>query len=191
MTAVDEALALDEFEADDVAQRLVAGSRDALAEAYERWSPLVYTIALRSLAHPQDAEDVTQQVFVSAWRSRHTLRPSPDALPAWLVGITRHRVADAQAQHYRRARNVAAVVSTLDPDEPPGDDIANRLFLADEVDRLGEPRASVLRMAVLHDRPHDEIARALGLPLGTVKSHVRRGLLHLRTRLKEVGDVTP
>ena len=97
----------------DVAERLRAGSRDALAEAYERWAGLVHAIALRALGDHHDAEDVTQQVFVSAWRSRETIRVGPDALPGWLVGITRHRIADVRTQQARSLRNTAAIAATL------------------------------------------------------------------------------
>lgn len=176
-----------------LAERLREGSTDALAEIYDRWAPLVYTVALRSLGDHHDAEDVTQQVFVSAWRSRHTLRPSPDCLPGWLVGITRHRVEDVRTQRYRSHRNLAAVASTTAQDAVRGadEDLAARLLVAHELHHLGEPRGSVLRLAFLEDRPHDEIAQTLGLPLGTVKSHVRRGLIQLRNRLEEVNDATP
>jgi RNA polymerase sigma-70 factor (ECF subfamily) len=189
MLAPDDAGATPE----EVAVGLASDSREALAEAYRRWSSLVYTIARRSLNSHHDAEDVTQQVFVSAWRSRHTLRPGPDALPAWLVGITRRRVADLQLQRMRAARNVEAVaaVAARDPDRSPDDDLPARLMLAHELDRMGEPRASVLRLAVVEDRPYEEIAQRLGLPIGTVKSHVRRGLLHLRSQLEEASRVAP
>jgi RNA polymerase sigma factor (sigma-70 family) len=195
MTTVEGVLALDELvaEQDDLAARLASGSREALAEVYERWSALIYSVALRALDDAHDAEDVTQQVFVSAWCSRHTLRPREGALPGWLVGIARHRIADVRTQRYRRARNLAAVAA-LTPEvgtPPPEADIAQRMLVAHEVDRLGEPRATVLRMAFIDDRPQEEIARELGLPLGTVKSHVRRGLVQLRTRLEEVDDVAP
>ncbi len=177
---------------DDLAQRLRDGSREAFAEAYERWSALVHTLAVRSLGNHHDAEDVTQQVFVAAWRSRHTLRPDKGTVPGWLVGITRHKVADVHALRARRARDLAAVAGRPLADEhgPSHDEqLAVRLVLADEVDRLGEPRATVLRMAFTDDLTHDEIARRLDMPLGTVKSHVRRGLIHLRTRMEEVNHV--
>ncbi len=176
-----------------IAVELKAGSQEALAEAYRRWSSLVYTIALRSLGSHHDAEDVTQQVYVSAWRSRHTLRPSANALPGWLVGIARHRVADLQAQRMRASRNVAAVAAAAVPNQAivHDDDLPERLMLAHALDRMGEPRASVVRMAVIEDRPQEEIAQRLGLPIGTVKSHVRRGLLHLRSQLEEVSHVAP
>lgn len=196
MTTVVEMLAPDDVGAspEEIAVELNAGSRDALAEAYRRWSSLVYTIALRALGSHHDAEDVAQQVFVSAWRGRHTLRPGPEALPGWLVGITRHRVADLQAQRMRAARNVEAVASVTVRDRGGGaveEDLPVRLMLAHELERMGEPRASVVRMALVEDRPQDEIAQRLGLPIGTVKSHVRRGLLHLRSQLEEVDRVAP
>ena len=177
---------------DDLAERLRGGSLQALEEAYANWSSLVHTLALRSLGNHHDAEDVTQQVFVAAWRGRHTLRPDRGTVPGWLVGITRNKVADLHAQRARQARDVDAAAQKSLPDQqapPPDEQLAARLLLADALDHLGEPRSTVVRMAFIEDLTHEEIARRLQLPLGTVKSHVRRGLLHLRTRLEEVNHV--
>jgi RNA polymerase sigma factor (sigma-70 family) len=181
-----------DVEAADLAARLQAGERDALAEMYRRWSPLVHSIALRSLGTTEDAEDVTQQVFVAAWRGRHTLRPEIGSPAAWLVGITKHRVADVRNERYRSLRNARAAAAELASAPVMVDDAswAQRLLLVHELERMGDPRARVLRMAFIEDRTHPEIAEALGLPLGTVKSHVRRGLLVLRDRLKEVDRVS-
>ncbi len=172
----------------DLAVRLRDGAEDALAEAFDRWASLVHTLALRSLGSHHDAEDVTQQVFVSAWRSRHTLRPERGTVPGWLVGIARHRIADVHAQRARSARDAEAVASEAAPvaHDPPADErLATRLLLADELDRLGEPRGRVIRMAFVDELTHEEIAERLGMPLGTVKSHVRRGLIKRRNRLEE------
>jgi RNA polymerase sigma-70 factor (ECF subfamily) len=173
----------------DLAVRLRDGSQDALAEAFDRWAPLVHTLAVRSLGSHHDAEDVTQQVFVSAWRSRHTLRPERGSVPGWLVGIARHRIADVHAQRARSARDAEAVAAEATPvtHDPPADErLATRLLLADELDRLGEPRGQVIRMAFVDELTHEEIARRLDMPLGTVKSHVRRGLIQLRNRMEEI-----
>jgi RNA polymerase sigma factor (sigma-70 family) len=182
----------EELDADtsDLAARLRDGSPDALAEAFDRWSSLVHTLALRSLGSHHDAEDVTQQVFVSAWRSRHTLRPERGSVPGWLVGIARHRIADVHAQRTRSARDAQAVATEGAPvaHDPPADErLATRLLLADELARLGQPRGGIIRMAFVDELTHEEIARRLGMPLGTVKSHVRRGLLQLRNRMEEVS----
>ena len=190
----------------DLSQRLSAGSAEALAEIFARWSTLVHSIAYRALGDHHDAEDVTQQVFVSAWRGRDSLRPGPDALPGWLVGITRHRIADVGGPGVRArgatggggppagpggGRNTQTVAAGLDPAEATHEegDLVGRLFVAHALDSLGEPRGTVLRLALIEDRPHDEIARRLDLPLGTVKSHVRRGLMELRRSLEEVNRV--
>ncbi len=179
---------------DDLALRLRDGERGALEEAYSRWSSLVHTLALRSLGNHHDAEDVTQQVFVAAWRGRHTLRPDRGSVPGWLVGITRHKIADLHAQRGRAARDLVAVAAAerAEPHAPPPDErLAARLLLADALDHLGEPRSSIVRLAVVDQLTHDEISRRLELPLGTVKSHVRRGLAALRAHLEEVTRDAP
>lgn len=171
----------------ELALLLQSGSPQALEECYRRWSSLVFTLALRQLEDRQDAEDVTQQVFVSAWESRRGLRPSEAALPGWLVGITRHRVLDRARQMQRARRDVAVVAATTGTN--PSDQVADpteRLLVGAALDALDEPRRTIMRLSFYDDLTHDQIARTLDLPLGTVKSHLRRGLLHLRDQLREV-----
>jgi RNA polymerase sigma factor (sigma-70 family) len=171
-----------------LAEGLAAGSRDALSECYRLWGPLVMGVATRALGSRQDAEDVTQQVFVSAWQSRGTLRPSESALPGWLIGIARRRVADEYARRARSRRNTQAVAAVTDLDAEAHDEaghLVDRVLLREAVDQLGEPRRSVIHLAYVEDRTQEDIARQLGLPLGTVKSHARRGLLHLRRTLED------
>jgi RNA polymerase sigma factor (sigma-70 family) len=173
-----------------LAARLVAGDETALEEIYDRWSALVHTYALRALHDPHDAEEVTQQVFVAAWRSRHTLTPSPAALPAWLVGIARHKVADVRAARARDADRLAAVVSLTgardDTLQAADDEVAERLVVRQAVEDLPDPRRTIVFLAFWEERSHAEIAEKVGLPLGTVKSHVRRGLMKLHQQLEGV-----
>jgi RNA polymerase sigma factor (sigma-70 family) len=179
-----------------LAEALADGSRDALSECYRLWGPLVMAIAARSLGSRQDAEDVTQQVFVSAWQSRGTLRPSESALPAWLIGIARRRVADEYARRYRSVRNSRAVAASTPAGSDVGgedtvDRLVDRVLLRQAVDQLSEPRRTIVNLVYLEDRTQEDIARQLDLPLGTVKSHMRRGLLQLRRDLldsREGGD---
>jgi RNA polymerase sigma factor (sigma-70 family) len=173
---------------DELAAGFAAGDEQCLEVAFRRWAPLIYTVALRTLDSPSEAEEVTQQVFVGAWRGRATYQPSSGSLPGWLVGICKHRIADRQRARGRELRLVRAVSSEADvrTEPEPLTTIVDRVVLADELQRLPDPRGAILRLAFWEGQSYPQIAEQLDLPLGTVKSHARRGLLHLRTRLQEV-----
>src|SRR5690242_17882086 len=85
-----------------------SGDEHALAAAYREFAPLVHTLALRSLADRAAADDVTQEVFIRVWRSRSTFNPQVARLPAWIVGITRNAITDAQQSSAREARKAHA-----------------------------------------------------------------------------------
>ncbi|ROP66058.1 RNA polymerase sigma-70 factor (ECF subfamily) [Curtobacterium sp. PhB130] len=173
----------------DLADAFGSGDERVLRAVYERWSALVHTLALRSLGDVAAAEDVTQQVFVRAWRHRDTYHPERAPLGAWLVGITRNCIADAHADRARSARLAHAVAdseATTPETTDDTDGLAERMLVAGELDRLDEVPRTVLRLAFYEELSHREIAERLGLPLGTVKSHIRRGLARLRTRLEVI-----
>ncbi|WP_055623105.1 sigma-70 family RNA polymerase sigma factor [Streptomyces sp. JHA19] len=173
---------------EELARGLLAGDQHALTGIYRRWGSLVHTLAARSLGDPHEAEDVTQQVFLGAWRGRHGFRPERGPLGAWLVGITRRKIADALSARTRRLALADAVGDATGPASGEGtgpDDVLDRVLLVDALSRLPARQRQVLCLAFYDDLTQAQIAERTGLPLGTVKSHTRRGLYRLRGALEQ------
>ncbi|MFG2460373.1 RNA polymerase sigma factor [Streptomyces sp. NPDC048523] len=164
------------------------GDEACLAVVHHRWGPLVHALARRSLGDAREAEDVTQLVFLAAWRGRVGFAPDRGTLPGWLTGIARRKIADALAARTRRTELVAAVGAQLvlrAHDEAVLPETAlDRVLLADEMSQLPAPQRRVLNLAFYDDLTQTQIAELTGWPLGTVKSHARRGLRRLAGRLR-------
>ncbi|MGC4111300.1 MAG: sigma-70 family RNA polymerase sigma factor [Nocardioides sp.] len=180
----------DDADGEILAVRFRNGDEDALAEAYQRWSPLLYGMARRATTEPSEADDVLQGVFVRAWRGRATFDPGQRPLPAWLVGILRHHLADHAAERERRRRLLHRVEAHSHHDllTPSADRVIDTVVVAQEIARLGEPRRAILELALFEDLTQAQISDRLDLPLGTVKSHVRRGLQQIRQALEVTDD---
>jgi RNA polymerase sigma factor (sigma-70 family) len=175
-----------------LAEAFATGAEWTLRAAYDRYSVLVHSIARTCLGVPSDAEEVTQAVFVSAWQGRATYDPDRGTLAGWLIGITRRRVIDKLRvlDRERRAREAAAGVA--EPADSPAlysahDQVIDRIVVADGLARLADNQRRVLELAFFDDLTHQQIANVTGLPLGTVKSHLRRGLEQLRRRWEVDG----
>ncbi|MFB6555479.1 RNA polymerase sigma factor [Streptomyces sp. NPDC056405] len=183
------AAAAESLAEEELAEGFVRGEEACLVAAYHRWSGLVFTLAQRALGDAREAEDVTQVVFLAAWRGRHTFVPARGVLAGWLVGIARRKIADALSARTRRADLVAAAGARLartahdSADRPEA--VLDRVAVGQELAKLPAPQRRVLGLAFYDDLTHTQIARLTGWPLGTVKSHARRGLRRLGHRLRE------
>ena len=180
---VEESLAYEEL-----ARGLVAGDELCLEAAYRRWSALVHTLAWRSLGDAREAEDVTQQVFLGVWRGRGAFRPERGSMGGWIVGITRRKIADALSARTRRTALVASAGTSLalfDPAVQHPDTAALDRVLPPLPAKLPAAQQRVLRLAFYEDLTQAQIADRTGWPLGTVKSHARRGLHRLRRCLQQ------
>ena len=152
---------------------------------YDRWSPLVYSVARRSLRNDDDAADDPRPSWPHG-RAGSGSTPGSGSLPGWLLAITRNKIVD----HYRASGRVADPVDEV-PEEVQQDyaveGTVDRVLLADEIARLGEPQKRILELCFYQDMTHAQVASLLDLPLGTVKSHIRRSLARLRDRLEVDG----
>ncbi|QES52059.1 siderophore-interacting protein [Streptomyces venezuelae] len=168
---------------EELARGLVAADEAAFAAIYRRWGSLVHSMAARSLGDAHEADDVTQQVFLGAWRGRAGFRPDRGSLGAWLVGITRRRIVDALDARTRRLALIESAARYADHagnDDAAPDRVLDRILLVEALSRLPCQQREVLHMAFYDDLTQAQIAERTGMPLGTVKSHVRRGLCRLR-----------
>lgn len=172
--------------------RFFSGADDALAEAFETHGDLVYNVA-RRVVGAQAAMDITQEVFLAAWRGRSSFDPGSGSLAGWLVGITKHKVVDALRREGRRPVTVQQgedPVQLVVHGADGVDRVAEKLLVADLFARLDRRQREVLELAFYSDLTHSDIAARTGLPLGTVKSDIRRGIAKLR-RLLEGFDAAP
>jgi RNA polymerase sigma-70 factor (ECF subfamily) len=177
-------------EADEgYAERFRAGDEAALRWAYGRYGRAVHHLASSSLSSSADAEDVTQSTFVAAWLGRETFDPERGTLLGWLCGIARRKVVDRIRATAREDRIAESVRRTEPPArvDPGPERVVDRLVVADELAQLPNEQRRVLELAFWDDLTHLQIAAVTGLPLGTVKSHLRRGMARLRRRWEVDG----
>lgn len=174
----------------EVDQAFADGHECALRLAYDVHGTLVYNLCRRAVGAEQ-AKDVTQEVFVSAWRGRRQFDPGKGPLAAWLVGITRRRIIDhlrSEGRHADRRSHseveseaeTAARSTTLHD----VDGVADRLVVVDALQSLPSRPRHVIELAYVHDLTHNDIVERTGIPLGTVKSDIRRGLAKIRDHLE-------
>ena len=170
-------------------ERFQAGDERALREAYDRYGGMVLRVAMLRLGNHHDAEDLVQMVFVRAWRFRTGFDPSKGSMGSWLLGITRRLIADRYASLDRDKRIIAAAekVAPAESESAPADRVVDRVVVGNELDLLPEEQRRVVLLAFYGELSHSQIAATTGLPVGTVKSHIRRALIHLRKRWEVDG----
>jgi len=162
-----------------------SGDQSAMVALYDRYSSIVYSVALRVLADTGAAEDILQDVFLQLWRNPGSFDSSRGSLGAWLAVIARNRAIDALRKR-RPESDVEDVVLSVEPDLA-GE--ADRTRAAEKVRRaLGSMPAAqraALEMAYFEGLTHTEIAAKTGEPLGTIKTRIRAGLTALRKAFQE------
>lgn len=151
-----------------------------MAELYDRYSPVVYAVALRVLGETGAAEDVLQEVFLQLWRNPGAFDAARGSLGAWLAVITRNRAIDALRKR-RPETDIEEVFVSVVPDLASE---ADRVRAAQKVrgvlGTMPSAQRSALEMAYFEGMSHSEIASKTGEPLGTIKTRIRAGLMALR-----------
>jgi RNA polymerase sigma-70 factor (ECF subfamily) len=176
-----------------ILQLVAAGDPDAMRACMDRFGGLVWSLA-RQMGARADAEDATQEVFLDLWRSAGRFDPSVASETTFVAMIARRRLIDRSRRRQRRLQPEALA------EEPeararsasePGELREEAGTALRAMEQLRPEQRRVLQLAIFQGCSHEEIARATGLPLGTVKTHARRGLMRLRQALEGEGALPP
>jgi len=151
-----------------------------MAELYDRYSSVVYAVALRVLQETSAAEDVLQDIFMQLWRNPGAFDASRGNMGAWLAVIARHRAIDALRKR-KPEDDFENVVVSVEPDLASDADRSRAMAKVKEAfEWMSAQQRAALEMAYFEGLTHAEIAEKTGEPLGTIKTRIRTGLLSLR-----------
>jgi RNA polymerase sigma factor (sigma-70 family) len=169
-----------------ILQRVALGEPGAAQECLDRFGGLVWSLARRLASNDSEAEDAVQEIFVDVWRSSQRYDPSIASETAFVAMIARRRLIDQRRKASRRKE------SPIGEHDPAGTRASDRTQVSEEASKaaaalelLSEDQQKVLRLSIFHGLSHEKIARSTGLPLGTVKTHARRGLIRVRQLLSD------
>jgi RNA polymerase sigma-70 factor (ECF subfamily) len=165
--------------------RLRAGDATALEELYDRHGGLLYSVVLKIVGRPAEAEDVLQEAWFQVWKRCETYDPSRGPVVAWLVTVAKSRAIDryrSLAARQRAETSVAAVDPPAAPADPPATTAHRQLHerVTRALESLSAEQRQVLELAYFGGLSQSEVASRIGAPLGTVKSWTRQALLKLR-----------
>jgi RNA polymerase sigma-70 factor (ECF subfamily) len=169
----------------DLIRRMAAGDQQAFSQFYDRHAPLAYRLVARIVRDPEDAADVLQEVFWSAWKAAGSYDADRGTPEAWIITRARSRALDRlRSVRRKNATFVAPVdeVSVAAPSGPQHDpgQAADRVTVKTALERLAADEREVLELAYYAGLTQTEIAKQLRAPLGTVKTRMRRALERLQ-----------
>lgn len=171
--------------------RIAEGDEEALAALYDACGGLIYSLARRVLNSDREAEEITQDVFVAAWRNARTFDPARSSATTWLTALTRNKAIDRLRTARRRLpaapADAADLPETADP-APTAAELAARgdraMRISAWIAELPPNQREAVELAFFEGLTHPEIASRLGETIGTIKSRIRLGLERLRHKMK-------
>jgi len=190
VTAVDVSVLAS---AEPLLPRIAAGDERAVRECVARYGSLVWSLVRRWSPNPQEAEDAVQDVFIDIWRTASRFDASRATEPGWVAMVTRRRLIDRMRRR-QRLPELDSLPDDMDVADERAQDVAHDMDRAARIDQaravlrsLPAAQRRMLELSLLEGKTHDEIARETETPLGTVKSHTRRGLKKARDLLNGVA----
>lgn len=175
----------------DILSRLGEGDPGAAEECLDRYGGLVWSLARRFSPSPTDAEDAVQEIFLAVWKNAARFDPTKSSEPTFINMIARRRLIDL---HRHKQRRPEATSNELEPDtmvDGRSGEIESRaeIQLASKaINDLRSVERDAILLSTYHGLSHSEISKNMDLPLGTVKTYIRRGLNRVRQQLDGAVD---
>jgi RNA polymerase sigma-70 factor, ECF subfamily len=175
-------------EASNLLAQIAEGNRNALSQLYDRYSRMIYAVAWKSLNSVEDCEEVVLEVFAQVWRIADRFDANKGSVEQWIFTLARSRIID-RLRKIQRLQKVDTVIasekeiefSTTSVDPLESAEIAERREqVLTALDQIPLAQRQVVEMAYYQGLTHTEIAVAMGLSLGTVKTRLRLGLSKLK-----------
>jgi RNA polymerase sigma-70 factor (ECF subfamily) len=163
--------------------RVAQGDPDAIRACLDRYGGLVWGIARRFFGASADAEDAVQDAFLDLWRSAGRYDPRVSSEAVFVALIARRRFIDRRRRGARRLDTEPLSEAPPAPSQSNAEQVTEAMFAERAMQELRPEQRRVLVMSTCHGMSHEEISQVTGMPLGTVKAHVRRGLVRVRELL--------
>lgn len=166
-----------------ILKRIASGDKTAVQDCLNAYGGLVWSLARRLSPNTDEAEDAVQEIFVDVWKNAQRFDDAQASETTFIAMIARRRLIDRL--RYAKRRITAASLEDLvaEPVNTDGSDLQTCVEAkeaAKALDTLRPEQRQVLQLSIIQGLSHQEISDATGLPLGTVKTHARRGLLQVR-----------
>jgi RNA polymerase sigma-70 factor, ECF subfamily len=169
-----------------ILQRIAAGDRTAVDDCLKAYGGLVWSIARKMLRNTDEAEDAVQEIFIDVWKNAERFDPSRSSETTFVAMIARRRLIDKIRYSTRRISAESLDDVLLEPFTRADKQLQTSIEAeqaAEAMRTLRPEQQQVLRLSIIQGMSHQEISDATGMPLGTVKTHARRGLMQVRESL--------
>ena len=171
--------------AQSILKRIASGEKSAVQECLNAYGGLVWSLALRMLSNSEEAEDAVQEIFIDVWKNSERFDENQASETTFVAMIARRRLIDRLRKESRRP-NIDSLEDILREPENSDQDIqfcVEAKEAAEAMKNLRPEQRQVLHLSIVQGYSHQEISDALNMPLGTVKTHARRGLIQVREEL--------
>jgi RNA polymerase sigma-70 factor (ECF subfamily) len=170
-----------------ILEKVAQGDQAAVGQCLDQYGDLIWSLARRFLGASSEAEDAVQEIFIEIWSSAGRYRPDAGSEVTFIATIARRRLIDRLRKHSRTPDSELYDEGIASQNPDPVNRITENVEVHNVVqilEGMSEEHREILSMSIYHGYSHSEIADQLNMPLGTVKTRVRRGLMHIREQLK-------